>query len=109
MTTLRIVAFINFSFANNKDLFSQIEYVIILTDAQNNANIIHWQSIKCRRIIKSVLVSELYALFLKFDVVVIIKSILNQIFSDTSQKKIFLFMCINSKSLYDCLIKLRTT
>ena len=109
MTTLRIVTFTDFSFVNNKDLFSQIEYVIVLTDAQNNANIIHWQSIKCRRVIRSVLTSELYALFLRFDVAATIKSILNQIFSDISQGKIPLFICIDSKSLYDCLIKLRTT
>ena len=41
VTTLRIMTFTNLSFANNKNLSSQIEYVIILTDAQNNANIIH--------------------------------------------------------------------
>ena len=52
---------------------------------------------------------ELYALSLGFDVAVIIKSTLNQIFSDIPQKKISLSMCINSKSLYDCLIKLGTT
>ena len=33
--------FTNSLFANNKDLSSQIEYVIILTDAQDNANIIY--------------------------------------------------------------------
>ena len=37
----RIVAFTDSSFANNKDLSSQIGYVIALTDTQNNANIIH--------------------------------------------------------------------
>ena len=55
------------------------------------------------------LASELYALFLRFDVAVIIKSTLNQIFSDIPQKKISLFIYINSKSLYDCLVKLGTT
>ena len=33
--------FINLSFVNNKDLLLQIEYVIILTDVQDNANIIY--------------------------------------------------------------------
>ena len=75
--------FTNSSFVNNKDLSSQIEYVIVLTDAQDNANIIHWQSIKCRRVIRSVLVSELYVLFLKFDVAIIIKFTMIQIFSDS--------------------------
>ena len=51
MRSLRIVAFTDSSFANNKDLSSQIGYVIVLADAQTNANIIHWQSIKCRRLL----------------------------------------------------------
>ena len=51
---------------------------------------------------------ELYALSLRFDVIVIIKFILNQIFFDISQRKISLFICIDSKSLYDCLVKLET-
>ena len=54
------------------------------------------------------LVSKLYALFLKFDVAIIIKFIIIQIFSDSLQRKISLFIYINSKSLYDCLIKLKT-
>ncbi len=109
MTTLRIVAFTDSSFANNKDLSSQIGYVIVLADAQNNANIVHWQSIKCRRVTRSVLASELYALSLRFDVAATIKSTLDQIFSGTPQGKIPLAVCIDSKSLYECLVKLGTT
>ena len=103
------MVFTNSSFVNNKDLSSQIGYVIVLADAQNNANIIYWQLIKCRRITKSVLTFELYALSLEFDVVVIIKFTMVQIFFGSLQEKISFFMCINSKSLYDYLIKLRTT
>ena len=109
VTSLRIVAFTDSSFANNKDLSSQIGYVIALADAQNNANIIHWQSIKCRRVTRSVLASELYALSLGFDVAATIKSTLDQIFSGTPKGKIPLSMCIDSKSLYECLVKLGTT
>ena len=39
--TLRIMIFIDLSFVNNKDLLSQIDYVIVLADARNNVNIIH--------------------------------------------------------------------
>ncbi|KAI0993903.1 hypothetical protein K3495_g14281, partial [Podosphaera aphanis] len=49
-STLRLLAFTDSSFANNRDLTSQIGYVIVLADANNNANIIHWQSVKCRRV-----------------------------------------------------------
>jgi hypothetical protein len=65
--TLRIVTFTDASFANNKDHSSQIGYVIVLADADNNANVIHWQSKKCKRVTRSVLASELYALSLGFD------------------------------------------
>ena len=98
------------SFANNKDLSSQIGYVIVLADDQNNANIIHWQSIKCRRVTRSVLASELYTLSLGFDVAATMKSTLDSIFSGTSQGEgIPLTMCVDSKSLYKCLVKLGTT
>ncbi len=58
---------------------------------------------------KSVLASELYALSLGFDVAAIIKSTLDQIFSGAPQGKISLSMCIDSRSLYECLVKLGTT
>ena len=106
--TLRIIAFTDSSFANNKDLSSQIGYVIVLADAQNNANIIHWQSIKCRRVTRSVLASELYALSLGFDVAATIKSTLDQMFFSTAQAIPFT-VCIDSRSLYECLVKLGTT
>jgi hypothetical protein len=40
-TSLRLVIFIDSSFVNNSDLFSQIEYVICLADSINTANILH--------------------------------------------------------------------
>ena len=79
--TVRLVVFTDSSFANNQDQSSQIGYVIILTDSQNNANIIHWQSVKCKRVTRSVLALELYALSLGFNVTSTIKLSLTQILS----------------------------
>ena len=39
--TLQLVIFTNFSFANNRDFFSQIRYVICFTDVINKTNIIY--------------------------------------------------------------------
>jgi hypothetical protein len=39
--TLQLLVFTDASFANNKDLSSQISYVIALSDATKKANIIH--------------------------------------------------------------------
>ena len=109
LQTLRVIAFTDSSFANNRDHSSQIGYVIVLADADNNANIVHWQSIKCRRVTRSVLASELYALSLGFDTAATIKSTLNQILACPRQGSIPLTICIDSKSLYECLVKLGTT
>ena len=116
--TVRLVVFTDASFANNRDQSSQIGYVIILADGYNNANIIHWQSVKCKRVTRSVLASELYALSLGFDVASTIKSTLTQILSglrqgnhdnDDDNITIPMVLCIDSKSLYDCLVKLGIT
>ncbi|RAL61913.1 hypothetical protein DID88_002402 [Monilinia fructigena] len=68
LDSLKIVVFADASFANNKDYSSQIGYVIIMMDKHNNANIIHWSSIKCKRVTRSVLASELYGLVQGFDI-----------------------------------------
>jgi hypothetical protein len=107
--THRIVTFTDASFANNKDHSSQIGYVIVLADADNNANVIHWQSKKCKRVTRSVLASELYALSLGFDNSGTIKSTLDQILGSAQGKGIPLTLATDSKSLYDCLVKLGTT
>ena len=59
---LQLVAFSDSSFANNKDFSSQIGFVITIADTNGNANILHWSSIKCKRVTRSVLASELYAM-----------------------------------------------
>ena len=53
---------------NNNDLSSQIGYVICLADTVNKANIIHWSSMKCKRVTRGILAVELYAMTPKFDI-----------------------------------------
>ena len=98
--------FTDASFANNKDLSSQIGFVIVLTDQNRTANIIHWSSIKCKRVTRSVLASELYALAHGFDIGAAIKSTIQKILR-IDQLPMVLYT--DSKSLYDCLVKLGTT
>ena len=43
---LELIVFVDSSFANNRDLSSLIGHVVILADGENNANIIHWSSVK---------------------------------------------------------------
>jgi hypothetical protein len=103
-TFLKLMIFIDASFAN-VNLHSQIDYVICLTD-DVNANIIHWSFTKCKRMIRSVLAAKLYAMTNEFDADSVIKSIIQRILNIFSLSMILL---TDSRSLYDCLVKLDTT
>jgi hypothetical protein len=87
---------------NNRDLSSQIDYVICLTDSINTINILHWSLIKCKRITRSVLAAELFAMIHDFDVNSILKAILMKMLNTF----ISLILVIDSKSLYDYLVRL---
>jgi hypothetical protein len=102
---LKLVIFIDVFFVNNKDFSSQIEYIICLVDAINIVNILHWSFIKCKRVIRSVLVVELYAIIDDFDVHSVLKAILRKMFNVL----ILLILVTDSKCLYDCLIRLSIT
>jgi hypothetical protein len=102
---LRLVVFTDSSFANNSDYSSQIGYVIVLADERDNANIIHWSSTKCKRVTRSTLASELYGMANGFDIGAAIKATIEKIV----KTDLPLTLCTDSKSLYDCLVKLGTT
>jgi hypothetical protein len=103
-SSLKLMIFIDASFAN-VDLHSQIDYVTCLTD-DVKANIIHWFFIKCKRMIRSVLAAKLYAMTNEFDAGSVIKSIIQRILNVLSLSMILL---TDSRSLYDCLVKLGIT
>jgi hypothetical protein len=107
---LQLIIFTDVSFVNNRNHSSQIDYVICLTDEHekitDNVNIIHWSSIKCKRVIRSALASELYAMTHEFDAELIFKGTMNEILKELKSSSLFLIICTNSKSLYDCLVKL---
>jgi hypothetical protein len=66
---------------------------------------LHWSSIKCKRITRSVLTVELFAMIHDFDVDSVLKAILTKML-DTF---ISLILATDSKSLYDCLVRLEIT
>ena len=77
----------------------------MLKDKNDRANIVYWSSTKCKRVTRSVLASKLYTISNGFDIAVVVKATIKQIL------KIDLLLTIytNSKSLYNYIIKLRTT
>lgn len=103
--SLRMIIFTDSSFANNTDLSSQIGYVMVLADASDKANILHWSSTKCKRVTRSVLAAELYAMSAGFDMASCLKSTIEAVL----KLKLPMEICTDSKSIYDCLVKLGTT
>ena len=103
--SLKLLIFTDASFANNRDLSSQIGYILVLADASGAANILHWSSIKYKRVTRSVLASELCAMVHRFDIGALIKATIERIL----EIDLLLVLCTDSRSLYDCLVKLRTT
>ena len=106
INSLSLLVFTDASFANNKDLSSQIGLVIVFIDRNQSVNILHWSSIKYKQVTRSVLASELYALAHGFDIGAAIKSTIQKILQ---LEQLPLVLCTDSKSLYDCLVKLGTT
>jgi len=104
--SLRLLVFTDASFANNTDCSSQIGYVIVLADNNDQANILHWSSVKCKRITRSVLASELYGMAHGFDTGAAIKCTIEKMIKI---ENLPLNLCTDSKSLYECLVKLGTT
>jgi hypothetical protein len=97
--------FTNALFANNKDFSLQIGYILVLVDIINKANIMHWSSIKCKRITRSVLASKLYIIAHGFNIGAAIKSTVEQLL----QIELPFILCTDLKLLYKCLVKLGTT
>ncbi|KAF2726445.1 hypothetical protein EJ04DRAFT_571271 [Polyplosphaeria fusca] len=114
----KLFIFTDGSFANNKDLSSQLGFVIILAeelhtetrnDFQIKGNIVHWNSIKCKRVTRSVLASELYGMVGGFDIAIALSTTIRQIVQNINIPPIPMVICTDSRSLYDCLVKLGTT
>lgn len=102
---MKLVIFLDILFANNYNLLSQIGSMITLVDSNNKANIIHWLSIKYKKITKGILTFELYPMIYGLNIGIMLKSTIKSVLAQF----ILIILCINLKSLYNCLVKLSTT
>ena len=114
--TWKVMVFTDGSFANNKDLSSQIGYVVCLVNEKRTedrftirGNIIHWSSVKCKRVTRSVLASEIYGTAAGIDTGYVVTQTINMVTDHLGLPKIPLIVCTDSYSLYECLVKLGST
>ncbi|KAF2185681.1 hypothetical protein K469DRAFT_466462, partial [Zopfia rhizophila CBS 207.26] len=111
-----LFVFVDGSFANNKDMSSQLGFLIIIgTESRENnsfeltGNIMHYSSTKSKRVTRSVLASEIYGMVSGVDMAYAFNTTLNQITQELNLPQINTIICTDSYSLYECLVKLGTT
>jgi hypothetical protein len=116
LNVAKIFIFADESFANNKDLSSQLGFLVVLAHENHLkssfaliGNIMHWSSTKCKRIIRSTLASEVYGMINGVNIGIALATTLEMIITRFNQPEIPLVICTNSYSLYECLVKLGIT
>jgi hypothetical protein len=116
LATAKLFVFVDGSFANNKDLSSQIGHEIILANEaagdeefEIKGNLIHYSSTKSKRVIRSVLASEIYGMIGGVDMAIAINTTIKIITDELRFTAIPTVVYTDSYSLYECLVKLGTT
>lgn len=117
LETAKLYVFVDGSFAKNKNLSSQIGSVIILANEilfkeyefNIKGNILHWFSVKAKRVTKSVLASEILAMSSGVDIANAILTSINKIINQLSIPNIPMVVCTDSYSPYEFLVKLGST
>jgi hypothetical protein len=119
LATAKLFVFVDGSFANNKDLSSQLGFLIILANESANenefnefairGNLIHWSSTKSKRVTRSVLASEIYGMVSGVDMAIALGTTIKLITDRLELPAIPIIACTDSYSLYECLVKLGTT
>jgi len=101
LTSVRIRAYADASYATNKDGSSQVGYVVLLCDASGRAHILSFSSRKCRRVVHSIMAGEVYALSAALDEALIICFDLEQLYG----VQIPVNALTDSKQLFDVLTR----
>lgn len=121
LKSAKLIVFVYSSFANNSDFISQIGFVIVIANESDNilpneettrtskirSNVVHWSSVKCKRVTRSVLASKLYVMVHGIDIAIAINSTLNMIMKQLGLNN-NLIICTDSFSLYEYMVKLGT-
>ncbi|EKD13858.1 polyprotein [Drepanopeziza brunnea f. sp. 'multigermtubi' MB_m1] len=72
-------------------------------------NLVHYSSVKCPRVTKSVLASEVYGIIARVDIAIAISTTLAMVTKQLSLLAILVIVFTDSYSFYECLVKLSTT
>jgi hypothetical protein len=113
LVSAKLFVFVNSLFANNPNLNSQIKYIIVLGNKtlkdkkfRLRNNILHWNSIKYKRVTRAVLVLEFYNIIAGINIIISIFITLQMIAKQLNLILIPTIVCMDSFLLYKYIIKL---
>lgn len=105
MDTIRIVLFTDSSFANAEHSKSQLGFVVVLADGDNNANIVHFGSMACKRVARSVMAAELHSLIYGFDQAFVTGDMLQELLG----RKVHIDAYVDSRTVFNVVAKTAAT
>lgn len=105
MDSARLLLFTDASFANTKDLKSQLGFLNILVDKHGNMNIINFGSSRCKRVTRSVMAAEIHALIYGFDHTFVLQHTLGEIYGKCIPIEGF----VDSKTLFNVIARFANT
>lgn len=103
--SLKLVVYIDSSYANTVDHKSQLGFIVCLADKSQRCSILHFSSHKSHRVARSSMAAETLAFVDGFDNAFLIKHDLERILA----RHIPLLMMTDSKALFDVLTRARYT
>lgn len=101
MATLHLRMYADSSFADNEDLSTQLGYIVLICDASNKCNVLHFSSHKSRRVVRSVMGGEAYAMANGMDFTLTLRHDLESMLGNSLAVKMF----TDSHCLFDVITK----
>ena len=101
LKTTKLVLMTDASFANAEGMRSQLGYLVLMVDDDDNCNIVHYGSNRCKRVARSVMAAEIQALVLGFDFAFIVKDLIEEILG----REVKLEALVDSKTVFDVIAR----
>lgn len=99
--TLRLRVYADASFAGNADLSSQLGFVILLCDASGRSHVLSYGSRKCKRVVRSAMAAEVYALAAAMDEAFTLRYDLEMLY----RRRVPLNLFTDSKQAFDVITR----
>lgn len=105
LDSMFMAVFVDAGFGANPDSSSPLGFIVTIMGIHGKANVIHYGSLKYKRVTRSVLAAELFAMVHGFDVASTIRLTLNAMMDRVIPLNVY----TDSRSLYDCLLRINQT